>query len=182
MSGALRRLLFIQIKKRLGQLSFGSVFFVRIKNLAYLDCETMFRFFNCDLAINDSQFGYNSPPLSFPKSYIAFSKSKQDVWLRLVLAMDGQQEPVRYKSNLFFGLESESVCLFLWLLSFGHAKESNTPKGRKPKPILSNRLDERRRELATSKVNQKLCIPTEDHGNEIKVDSTSGDDNSHLAR
>ena len=56
-----------------------------------------------------------SPPLSFPKSYIAFSKSKQDVWLRLVLAMDGQQEPVRYKSNLLFGLESDSVSV-----SFGY--------------------------------------------------------------
>ena len=39
------------------------------------------------------------PPLNFPKSFIAFSKSKQDVWVKLVLAMDGQQEPVRYKSN-----------------------------------------------------------------------------------
>ena len=51
-----------------------------------------------------------------------------------------------FKMCLLFGLESDSVCLFLWLLSFGHAKESNTPKGRKPKPIISNRLDERRRE------------------------------------
>jgi len=47
--------------------------------------------------------------LSFPKSYITFSKAKQDVWLWLVLAMDGQQEPVRYKRNLLFGLESDSV-------------------------------------------------------------------------
>jgi len=44
-----------------------------------------------------------SPPLSFSKSLIAFSKPKQDVWGRLVLTMDGQQEPVRYKSNLLFG-------------------------------------------------------------------------------
>jgi hypothetical protein len=33
MSGALRRLLFIQIKKRLGRVSFGSVFFVPIKKM-----------------------------------------------------------------------------------------------------------------------------------------------------
>ncbi|RBW48007.1 hypothetical protein DS885_00110 [Psychromonas sp. B3M02] len=33
MSGALRRLLFIQIKNDLGRFSFGSVFFVRIKKM-----------------------------------------------------------------------------------------------------------------------------------------------------
>jgi hypothetical protein len=57
------------------------------------------------------------PPLSFPKSLIAFSKPKQDVWVRLVLAMDGQQEPVRYKSNLLFGSESDSVSVFLLTFS-----------------------------------------------------------------
>ncbi|WP_166738852.1 hypothetical protein [Psychromonas algarum] len=33
MNGALRRELFIQIKKRYGRVSFGSVFFVRIKKM-----------------------------------------------------------------------------------------------------------------------------------------------------
>ncbi len=32
------------------------------------------------------------PPLNFPKSFIAFSKPKQDVWVWLALTMDGQQE------------------------------------------------------------------------------------------
>ena len=85
------------------------------------------------------------PTVELPESYIAFSKAKQDFWLRLVLAKDGQQEPMRYKSNLLFRSESESVCLFLWLLSFGHAKESNTPKGRKTKLEISISLDEPRR-------------------------------------
>ena len=52
-------------------------------------------------------------PLNFPKSFIAFSKSKQDVCLRLVLAMNGQQEPVRYKSNEGFESESNSVSVSL---------------------------------------------------------------------
>jgi len=34
---------------------------------------------------------------------LLLANAKQDVWLRLVLAMDGQQEPVRYKSNELFG-------------------------------------------------------------------------------
>ena len=40
------------------------------------------------------------PPLNFLKQFIHFSKAKQDVWVRIVLAMDGEQETVRYKSNL----------------------------------------------------------------------------------
>ena len=52
------------------------------------------------------------PPLNFPKSFIAFSKPKQDVWFRLVLAMDGLQEPVRYRSNWLIGSESDSVVSF----------------------------------------------------------------------
>ena len=52
------------------------------------------------------------PPLNFPESFIAFSKSKQDVWLRLFLAKDDQQEPQRYKSNWLFGSESDSVVSF----------------------------------------------------------------------
>jgi hypothetical protein len=31
--------------------------------------------------------------------------------------MDGQQEPVRYKSNLLFGSESDSVLVFLLTFS-----------------------------------------------------------------
>jgi len=37
--------------------------------------------------------------LTFPKNSLLLANAKLDVWLRLVLAMDGQQEPVRYKSN-----------------------------------------------------------------------------------
>ena len=39
------------------------------------------------------------PPLSFPKSFIAFSKSKLDVCLRLVLAMD-DQKVIRWSVSL----------------------------------------------------------------------------------
>jgi len=35
------------------------------------------------------------------------------IGIRLVLAMDGQQEPVRYKSNKLFGSESDSVTVSL---------------------------------------------------------------------
>jgi len=38
-----------------------------------------------------------------------------------------------FKMNELIGLESDSECPFLWLLSFGHAKESNTPLGRNTK-------------------------------------------------
>jgi len=85
-----------------------------------------------------------TPPLSFPKSYIAFSKSKQDVWFRLVLAMDGQQEPVRYKSNLWFGLKSDSVSVFL--LTFSSDQEKvKSPTGRNHCIQQSKWSDERRR-------------------------------------
>ncbi|MEG3754211.1 hypothetical protein [Psychromonas arctica] len=44
--------------------------------------------------------------------------------------MDGQQEPVRYKSNVLFGLESDSVSVFL--LTFSSDQEKvESPIGRK---------------------------------------------------
>tara|TARA_R110001583_G_scaffold4077_8_gene24400 strand:+ start:1157 stop:1522 length:366 start_codon:yes stop_codon:yes gene_type:complete len=64
-------------------------------------------------AQNIAQCGRTIPPSSFPKSSIAFSKTKQDVWIRLVQAMDGQQEPVRYKSNVLFGSENVPVSVSL---------------------------------------------------------------------
>ena len=63
-----------------------------------------------------------SLPLSFPKS-------KQDVWIRFILVMDGQQEPVRYESNLLFGLESESVSVSL-LIFFSGKRKFGRRKGR----------------------------------------------------
>jgi len=48
---------------------------------------------------------------------MAFSKTKQDVWLRLVWHMDVPQEPVRYKSNLLFGAENDPVSVSLLTFS-----------------------------------------------------------------
>ena len=44
---------------------------------------------------------------------MAFSKAKQDVWIRLVWHMDVPQEPVRYKSHLLFGVENDPVSVSL---------------------------------------------------------------------
>jgi len=44
---------------------------------------------------------------------MAFSKAKQDVWIRLVWHRDVPQEPVRYKSHLLFGLENDPVSVSL---------------------------------------------------------------------
>jgi len=49
-----------------------------------------------------------------------------------------------FKMCLLIGLESASVCLFLWLLSFGQAKESNSPTGETPTNNDQKSLDERR--------------------------------------
>jgi len=43
--------------------------------------------------------------------------------------MDGQQEPVRYKSNVLFGSESDSVPVSLLTFSAGREKVKS-PKGR----------------------------------------------------
>jgi len=58
-----------------------------------------------------------------------FSNSKQDVCCKFTQRMDALSELVRFERYELIGLESASVCLFLWLLSFGQAKESDSPSG-----------------------------------------------------
>jgi len=71
--------------------------------------------------------------------------------------MDGQQEPVRYKSNLLFGLESDSVPVSLLTFSTGLEKVKS-PKGRNTK--LINIKVTGQAQTREKRINQKLCIPT----------------------
>jgi len=68
------------------------------------------------------------------------------VWLRLVLAMDGQQEPVRYKAINY--LDKKVIRCQLSLLTFSTGLEKvKSLTGRKHCKQNSNRLDERRRAI-----------------------------------
>jgi len=55
------------------------------------------------------------------------------------------------RRQLFIQVKKRYGCLFLWLLSFGHAKESNTPLGRNTKLEVSIQINERRRAKTKTK-------------------------------
>ena len=75
-----------------------------------------------------------SPPLSFPKSSIAFSKAKQDVWLKLIQHMDVLYELVRKKGIDY--LDKKTIrCQFLCRLSF-LIKERRVADRAKPELIM----------------------------------------------
>ena len=63
-----------------------------------------------------------TPPLNFPKQWITFSNSKQDVCCKFILYMDVQYELVRWERNALFGLESDSVSVFLLTFSSDQEK------------------------------------------------------------
>ena len=67
----------------------NSTFTMEIQKYMYsVKSELKFLLNRLKLAYNIAQCGQTIPPSSFPKSSIAFSKDKQDVWIRLVWHMD----------------------------------------------------------------------------------------------
>jgi len=86
--------------------------------------------------------------------------------------MDGLQEPVRYKSNLLFGLENARLAfplVFQEIGSFGHSKESKVA-ARAKYQIKNDQVDWMSADEPNSKQTiskQKQCIPTRSMGTRI---------------
>jgi len=81
---------------------------------------------------------------------MAFSKPKQDVWVRLVLAMDGQQEPVRYKAIDY--LDKKAIRWPVSLYPFFSGKRKDIADRAKPLLIAIKML----RRAQTSLI---FCLP-----------------------
>ena len=67
---------------------------------------------------------------------MAFSKAKQDVWVRLVWHMNVPYEPVCYKGYLLFGSENDPVSVSLTFLGTGFSSDQEkvkSPQGRNTK-------------------------------------------------